>query len=59
MEESRWILLQPERIEEITCYILDHFNQKTHRLVAGEKGFNAMFAVSSVEATKLYYNMVN
>jgi type I restriction enzyme R subunit len=34
---------------------LNNFRQKTHRLQAGAKGFNAMFAVSSVEAAKLYY----
>ncbi|MBN2782021.1 MAG: type I restriction endonuclease subunit R, partial [Campylobacterales bacterium] len=32
-----------------------NFNQKTHRLQVGAKGFNAMFAVSSVDAAKLYY----
>ncbi|HBO8996484.1 TPA: type I restriction endonuclease subunit R, partial [Pseudomonas aeruginosa] len=35
--------------------ILNNFRQKTHRLQAGAKGFNAMFAVSSVDAAKLYY----
>ncbi|TXL03228.1 hypothetical protein BMR09_15330, partial [Methylococcaceae bacterium CS3] len=29
--------------------------QKTHRQQAGGKGFNAMFAVSSVDAAKVYY----
>jgi type I restriction enzyme R subunit len=53
--ENRQALLHPERIREITQYILDHFRQKTHRQLAGAKGFNAMFAVSSVEAAKLYY----
>jgi len=48
-------LLHPERISEISQYILNNFKQKTHRLQAGGKGFNAMFAVSSVDAAKLYY----
>ncbi|MCK6412514.1 MAG: type I restriction endonuclease subunit R [Azonexus sp.] len=53
--ENRQALLHPERIGEITQYILNNFRQKTHRLQAGAKGFNAMFAVSSVDAAKLYY----
>ena len=53
--ENRQALLHPDRIREITQYILNNFRQKTHRLQAGAKGFNAMFAVSSVEAAKLYY----
>jgi len=53
--ENRQALLHPDRIDEITRYILNNFRQKTHRLQAGAKGFNAMFAVSSVEAAKLYY----
>ncbi len=53
--ENRQALLHPDRIREITQYILNNFRQKTHRLQAGAKGFNAMFAVSSVDAAKLYY----
>ena len=53
--ENKQALLHPERIAEISQYILKHFHQKTHRLQAGSKGFNAMFAVSSVDATKRYY----
>ncbi len=53
--ENRQALLHPERIREITQYILNNFRQKTHRLQAGNKGFNAMFAVSGVDAAKLYY----
>jgi type I restriction enzyme R subunit len=53
--ENKQALLHPERIREISQYILTHFRQKTHRLQMGAKGFNAMFAVSSVEAAKLYY----
>ncbi len=53
--ENKQALLHPDRIREITQYILNNFRQKTHRLHAGSKGFNAMFAVSSVDAAKLYY----
>lgn len=53
--ENRQALLHPDRIREISQYILNSFRQKTHRLQAGAKGFNAMFAVSSVDAAKLYY----
>lgn len=53
--ENRQALLHPERIRGISQYILDNFRRKTHRLQPGGKGFNAMFAVSSVEAAKLYY----
>lgn len=53
--ENKQALLHPDRIREITQYILNSFRQKTHRLHAGNKGFNAMFAVSSVDAAKLYY----
>lgn len=53
--ETKQALLHPDRIKEITQYILKNFHQKTHRLQVGAKGFNAMFAVSSVDAAKLYY----
>ncbi|QEW06880.1 type I restriction endonuclease subunit R [Nitrincola iocasae] len=53
--ENRQALLHPDRIREVSQYILNKFHQKTHRLQAGGKGFNAMFAVSSVDAAKLYY----
>ncbi|MGL5948107.1 MAG: HsdR family type I site-specific deoxyribonuclease [Aeromonas sp.] len=53
--ENKQALQHPDRIREITQYILHNFRQKTHRLQANAKGFNAMFAVSSVEAAKLYY----
>ena len=77
--------MAPERIQLVTKYILDHFDQKTYR---GDKsytfnvlqniadvasnngkksieevkqkqrvsGFNSIFAVSSVDAAKLYYS---
>ncbi|MBK4470677.1 HsdR family type I site-specific deoxyribonuclease [Enterobacter hormaechei] len=53
--ENQQAFLHPRRIEEITRYILTHFRQKTHRAFPGAKGFNAMFAVSSVDAAKAYY----
>ena len=81
--ENRQALLHPQRIHEISQYILTHYRQKTHRLresfslrakvvdevtspIANQRtglvnssttgsGFNAMFAVSSVDAAKLYY----
>jgi type I restriction enzyme R subunit len=53
--ENKQALLHPDRISEITQYILNHYRQKTHRLHPGAKGFNAMFAVSSVDAAKAYY----
>ncbi|CUX62679.1 Type I restriction enzyme EcoR124II R protein [Clostridium sp. C105KSO15] len=53
--ETKEALLHPERIKEISQYILNNFRVKTHRSHIGAKGFNAMFAVSSVDAAKLYY----
>lgn len=57
--ETKEALLHPERIKEISQYILNNFRVKTHRSYAGAKGFNAMFAVSSVEAAKLYYESLS
>ncbi len=57
--ENKKALLHPHRIDEISKYILNNFKQKTHRLQTGGKGFNAMFAVSSVDAAKLYYETIN
>jgi type I restriction enzyme R subunit len=57
--ENKQAFLHPERIREISQYILKNFNQKTHRKQAGGNGFNAMFAVSSVDAAKLYYETLN
>lgn len=57
--ENRQALLHPERIREVSQYILNHYRQKTHRLQPGAMGFNAMFAVSSVDAAKLYYESLN
>ncbi|MCI4661664.1 MAG: type I restriction endonuclease subunit R [Neomegalonema sp.] len=57
--ENRQALQHPERIAEISQYILDNFRRKTHRLYGDNKGFNAMFAVSGVDAAKLYYEKLN
>ena len=57
--ENKQALLHPARIREISHYILNNFRQKTHRLQAGGKGFNAMFAVSSIDAAKAYYESLN
>ena len=53
--EKKQAFLQPKRIEQIAQYVLDNFKQKTHRFNAGNNGFNAMFAASSVDAAKIYY----
>ena len=57
--ETKQALLHPQRINEISQYILNNFNIKTHRNQGRVKGFNAMFAVSSVDAAKLYYEELN
>ncbi len=57
--ENKQALLHPERIREISRYILNNFRQKTHRLQGGNTGFNALFAVSSVDAAKCYYEALN
>ena len=54
-------LASPERIREVSKYILDHFDQKTMRnsyySLKGQRvnGFNSMFAVSSIPVCKKYY----
>ena len=53
--ENKQALLHPDRIREIAGYILKNFSLKTHRAYMGAKGFNAMFAVSSIDAAKAYY----
>ena len=44
----------PERIKQISQYILDNFRIKTNSAY-NNQGFNAIFAVSSIEVAKLYY----
>jgi type I restriction enzyme R subunit len=52
----------PERIHEVTEYILDHFEQKTKRnsfySLKGQRiaGFNSIFAVSSIPMAMKYYS---
>ena len=57
--ENKTALLHPERIREVSQYIIKNFRQKTHRLYGDKKAFNAMFAVSSVDAAKQYYERLN
>ena len=57
--EYKKAMLHPARIKEISQYILQNFKIKTHRKQGGSKGFNAMFAVSSVDAAKCYYEELN
>ena len=57
--ENTKALLHPARIKEISLYILQNFRIKTHRTQGSNKGFNAMFAVSSVDAAKCYYEELN
>jgi len=51
----------PERVTEITKYILDHFDQKTKRSSfythneVRKAGFNSIFAVSSIPMAMKYY----
>lgn len=55
-------LLAPERINKVTEYILEHFDQKTRRETCFShkdrklKGFNSIFATASTDAAKLYYS---
>ena len=54
-------ILAPERISNITSYIIEHFDQKTMRSAAYKVkgnykfGFNSIFAVDSIEMAKMYY----
>lgn len=57
--ENKQALLHPARINEISQYILHNFRIKTHRNQNDSKGFNAMFAVNSVDAAKCYYEELN
>ena len=55
-------LLAPERIGQVTSYVLEHFDHKTRRAehysLNGKRlhGFNALFATSSIAAAKVYYD---
>lgn len=57
--ECKKAMLHPARIKEISQYILQNFRIKTHRNQGGGKGFNAMFAVSCIDAAKCYYEELN
>jgi type I restriction enzyme R subunit len=55
-------LLDSHRIDLVTAYIIEHFDQKTKRneryTINGRRlsGFNSIMAVSSIAAAKLYYD---
>ena len=55
-------LAAPQRIENVVGYIRKHFNQKTRRSKRYKlrerslRGFNSMFAVSSIDAARKYYS---
>ena len=55
-------LASPQRISNIVTYIREHFNQKTKRnsfYKVKERrlaGFNSIFATTSIDVCKLYYN---
>ena len=56
------ILLAPDRVYNVVEYILQHFDQKTMQNAHSyeykgvrKKGFNSIFAVSSINAAKVYY----
>jgi len=55
-------LSEPKRIRNIVNYIREHFDQKTKRnshYTLKERrlaGFNSIFAVSSIDMAKIYYN---
>lgn len=57
--ENKKALLHPDRIKEISQYILQNYRRKTHRISGDTNGFNAMFAVNSVDAAKCYYEELN
>lgn len=54
-------MADPDRIREVTSYILDHFDQKTkrnsHYSLQGQRvsGFNSILAASSIPVAKKYY----
>lgn len=55
-------LMHPTRIRGVVDYVLDHFDQKTKRDATYTlkyrrvRGFNSLFAASSIDAAKRYYN---
>lgn len=58
--EYKKMLAHPERIRQIAQYLLQKYPQKTHQNQMGShKGFNAMFAVGSVDMAKAYYEAIN
>src|SRR5690606_9513598 len=57
--ENKKALLHRKRIKEVSQYIIQNVRIKTHRTQGSNRGCNAMFAVSSVDAAKCYYEELN
>ena len=58
--DDKKLFHHPGRIEKISQYVMDNYRFKTHRREgARHRGFNALFAVDSVEAAKLYYEKIS
>lgn len=57
--EHKKAMLHPDRIREVSRYILRNFRHKTHRTQGGKSGFNAMFTVQNIDAAKSYYEAIN
>lgn len=61
--DSEAALLDSRRLHEVVGYILEHFDQKTKRQTSYElkeqrvRGFNSLFATTSIEAAKRYYQV--
>lgn len=63
IKESKELLNHKDRIKKIVSYVLEKFDSKTYRSgthkTAQDKrilGFNSIFASSSIDSAKLYYN---
>lgn len=63
IKENKELLNHKDRIKEIVSYVLEKFDAKTYRngkyqTSEGKRilGFNALFASSSIESAKLYYD---
>lgn len=63
MQESKELLNHKDRIAKIVSYVLEKFDSKTYRSgtykTAQDKrilGFNSLFASSSIESARLYYD---
>lgn len=52
--DTQELLESPQRLDKISDYIISEYNRKT-----GDKTFNAMFCVSSIDVLKKYYDLFN